>query len=183
MNENQKDNEKEAQRDSELLRESLLDDQFEESSSNRFLLFNNENPSETDKTHSQQKLKAEKPYMHKNLMSNFSVEKCKEFLSKMEKSNKDINSMDAESIIIDKDILDHSNYNNDKACVVMDVSMGIFDVHNENLSECKLNDMNITVSEVVNRVNKNFGQKREYSLLTLIYESDEQHEKDLIQEI
>ncbi|CRH03955.1 conserved Plasmodium protein, unknown function [Plasmodium relictum] len=152
MNENKKDNKDEVTRSNKISRESLLDDQFSERSSNNLLLCNEKNHDET-KFYSRKKINTEKPHIHRNLINNFSTERYKKFLVKIEKSNQDINSMDVESVQIDKDILNPPDDNN-KTCVVMDVSMGIFDVCNENLSDSKLKDMNIIISEVIDKVNK-----------------------------
>ncbi|SBT78884.1 conserved Plasmodium protein, unknown function [Plasmodium ovale] len=150
MNENHKDNENGPQKRNKLPRESLLDEQFEDSYTNRLLFYNDKDPGEISKMPGKHNLKTEKPHIHRNLICNASVEKYKNFLAKLEKSNQDIENKDANSVIIDKDILDQSYDNINEACVVMDVSMGIFDVCNDNISESKLRERNITISNVGN---------------------------------
>ncbi|CRG95701.1 conserved Plasmodium protein, unknown function [Plasmodium gallinaceum] len=165
MNENQNDDDNKGTRSNKILRGSLLDDQFNESNSNKLFLCNEKYDDETEEFYSRKKINAEKPNIDRSLINNFSTEKYREFLVKIEKSNQDLNNMDSESVRIDKDMLNPPDDNNEKTCVVMDVSMGIFDVCNENLCDSKLKDMNITVSEVIDK------------------ESVEKCEKDLIQEI
>ncbi|SOV18829.1 conserved Plasmodium protein, unknown function [Plasmodium sp. DRC-Itaito] len=152
-----------------ITRESLLDDQFSENPSSKFVLNKEEKKEEEINPNiSQQKVNKKKPLIDRSLIGQFSVEKYKSFLSKIEKSNEDIKNKDAESVRIDKDILDsecYNNNNNNESCVLMDVSVGIYDVCNENISDDKLRDMNITIAEVKNQ------------------DEDEQDGKDLIQEI
>ncbi|GAW83034.1 hypothetical protein, conserved [Plasmodium gonderi] len=148
-------------------RESLLDDQFKGSTSDKFLLINGKEKDHTKLQNSlaKQKIENTKPHIHKGLISTSSLEKYKNFLTKIEKSNEDLKNMDKESVRVDMDMLDQSCEDDGKECVIMDVSMGIFDVHNDNLNDEKLKDMNITVADVVNQ------------------EMDEQCAKDLIEEM
>ncbi|SOV82581.1 conserved Plasmodium protein, unknown function [Plasmodium sp. gorilla clade G3] len=151
-----------------VTRESLLDDQFSENPSSKFVLNKEEKKDEEINPNiSQQKVNKKKPLIDRSLIGKISVEKYKSFLSKIEKSNEDIKNKDAESVRIDKDILDseYDNNNNNESCVFMDVSVGIYDVCNENISDDKLRDMNITIADVKNQ------------------DEDEQDGKDLIQEI
>ncbi|CDO66666.1 conserved Plasmodium protein, unknown function [Plasmodium reichenowi] len=152
-----------------ITRESLLDDQFSENSSSKFVLNKEEKKDEEINPNiSQHKVNKKKPLIDRSLIGKFSVEKYKSFLSKIEKSNEDIKNKDAESVRIDKHILDSecdNNNNNNESCVYMDVSVGIYDVCNENISDDKLRDMNITIADVKNQ------------------DEDEQDGKDLIEEI
>ncbi|CXI53826.1 conserved Plasmodium protein, unknown function [Plasmodium berghei] len=141
MKENKINDEPETKKCGTIHRGSLLDDQFKETLSNKFLLYNDENQ---DK----EKTKKEKPTINRSLIGSFSKDKYKNFLSKIEKSNENIKNMDKESVRIDKDMFDQSHDNIDENCVVMDVSMGIFDVCNENLNDNELREKNITISEV-----------------------------------
>ncbi|EDL47045.1 hypothetical protein PVIIG_02233 [Plasmodium vivax India VII] len=160
MHENQKNDEKERS-GAKISRESLLDDQFKEGAKDKLFLLSDkdEDLDVPNDTPPEQKTKREKPRFHKDLISSSSLEKYKKFLAKMEKSNEDLRNMDTDSVRIDKDILDQSCENSDEACVVMDVSMGIFDVCNDNLSESKLKDMNITVADVVNQEPEDQGEE------------------------
>ncbi|SPJ12578.1 conserved Plasmodium protein, unknown function [Plasmodium sp. DRC-Itaito] len=151
-----------------VTRGSLLDDQFSENPSRKFVLNKEEKKDkEINRNISQHNVNKKKPLIDRSLIGKFSVEKYKSFLSKIEKSNEDIKNKDAESVRIDKDILDSECDNNNKneSCVFMDVSVGIYDVCNENISDDKLRDMNITIAEVKNQ------------------DEDEQDGKDLIEEI
>ncbi|VWU52765.1 conserved protein, unknown function, partial [Hepatocystis sp. ex Piliocolobus tephrosceles] len=150
MNENQKEKEDRPNEDINIPRESLLDDQFVETSLNKFLLYNDEDHDKTHKSTLQQEVKKKKPQIDKNLIYSSSTEKYRNFLSKIKKSNEDIKNMDAGNVIIDKDIFD-ATHDNDKACVFMDVSVGIFDVCNKNINESKLKEMNITISDVADQ--------------------------------
>ncbi|SCM02601.1 conserved Plasmodium protein, unknown function [Plasmodium chabaudi chabaudi] len=164
MKENKINDEPETKKCGTIHRGSLLDDQFKDTLSNKFLLYNDENQ-DKEKTCSQEKIKKEKPKIDRSLIGNFSADKYKNFLSKIEKSNENIKNMDKESVRIDKDMFDQSYDNIDENCVVMDVSMGIFDVCNENLNDNELREKNITVSEVP------------------IQEHDEQCKQELIEEL
>ncbi|CAD2107119.1 conserved Plasmodium protein, unknown function [Plasmodium vinckei] len=165
MKENKINDEAETKKCDTIHRGSLLDDQFKDTLSNKFLLYNEENHQDKEKTCSQEKIKKEKPKIDRSLIGNFSTDKYKNFLSKIEKSNESIKNMDKESVRIDKDMFDQSYDNIDENCVVMDVSMGIFDVCNENLNDNELREKNITVSEVP------------------IQEPNEQCEQELIEEL
>ncbi|ANQ10500.1 Uncharacterized protein PCOAH_00049500 [Plasmodium coatneyi] len=160
MHENQKNVDKERSK-AKISRDSLLDDQFKQDTKDKLFLLNDQDKDldEPRDTPPEQKTKREKPRFHRDLISSSSLEKYKNFLAKMEKSNEDLRNMDAESVRIDKDILDESCENSDEACVVMDVSMGIFDVCNDNLSESKLKDMNITVADVANQEPEDQGEE------------------------
>ncbi|KJP89817.1 hypothetical protein AK88_00528 [Plasmodium fragile] len=160
MHGNQKNDEKERS-GPKISRESLLDDQFKEDTKDKLFLLNDKDEALDESRHTppEQKTKREKPRFHRDLITSSSLEKYKSFLAQMQKSNENLRSMDTESVRIDKDILDHSCENSDDACVVMDVSMGIFDVCNDNISESKLKAMNITVADVANQEPEDQGDQ------------------------
>ncbi|WBY58032.1 hypothetical protein Py17XNL_001002308 [Plasmodium yoelii yoelii] len=119
MKENKINDEPETKKCDIIHRGSLLDDQFKETLSNKFLLYNDESHQDKEKTSSQEKIKKEKPKINRSLIGSFSTDKYKNFLSKIEKSNENIKNMDKESVRIDKDMFDQSHDNIDENCVVM----------------------------------------------------------------
>lgn len=144
---------------------TLLDDEFKTKNFNNLLIYkqnddntnnnqNNQNNSiniiEENQPLVQTSSPKKKPFIDRSFIDAIdkNLNKYTTFLEEMKKSNEEIKNKNEEERIIDQDIFMEPTENEDPNSVLMDVSLGVFDVGNNQLTDDQLKKMNITVSEV-----------------------------------